>query len=133
EPAALVGATGNGDRLAANEAVMTDTELALPEGLEDDRADLVPGDRVVLVIEDSEELARRVLELGHEASFKVLLALRGEAGLALAHEFKPDAVLLSMRLPITDGRVVLDHLKRHPDTRHIPVPVMSGADVRQDV
>src|SRR5207302_6837244 len=87
EPAALVGAaTGNGDRLASEEPAASDAALALPEGLEDDRADLVPGDRVVLVIDDSEEMARKVVEVGHEGSFKVLLSLRGEAGLALAHE-----------------------------------------------
>jgi CheY-like chemotaxis protein len=87
----------------------------------------------VLVIDDDEDVVRRVLEVAHEASFKVLIGLRGEAGLAIAHEFKPDAVILSMQLPITDGRVVLDHLKRHPDTRHIPVYVTSSEDVRQDV
>jgi CheY-like chemotaxis protein len=59
--------------------------------------------------------------------------LRGEASLALAHEYKPDAILLSLQLPITDGSVVLEHLKRHPDTRHIPVHVMSDADHRQEV
>ncbi|MFL5884056.1 MAG: ATP-binding protein, partial [Thermoleophilaceae bacterium] len=134
QPAALVGvASGNGDRLAAEEPAVTDAALALPEGLEDDRADLLPGDRVVLAIDDSEDFARQVLNVAHDASFKVLLALRGEAGLALAHELKPDALLLSAQLPTTEGRVVLDHLKRHPDTRHIPVFVVSDADVRQEV
>jgi CheY-like chemotaxis protein len=41
--------------------------------------------------------------------------------------------VLSLQLPVTDGAVVLEHLKRHPDTRHIPVHVMSDSDHRQDV
>jgi HAMP domain-containing protein/signal transduction histidine kinase/CheY-like chemotaxis protein len=133
EPALVGVATGNGDRLASEEAVVADAILALPEGLDDDRGDLVPGDRVVLVIDDDEEVVRRTLDIAHEASFKALVAVRGEAGLALAHEFKPDAVLLSAQLPTTEGKVVLDHLKRHPDTRHIPVFVISDSDIRQDV
>jgi CheY-like chemotaxis protein len=32
-----------------------------------------------------------------------------------------------MQLPGMDGWAVLDHLKRHPDTRHIPVHVVTGA------
>jgi CheY-like chemotaxis protein len=134
--AQLVPAPTNGDRVSAVEAgvsATSDEALALPPGLEDDRAVLLPGDRVFLLIEDDEELARTALEQGHERGFKVLVALRGEAGLALAHEYKPDAILLSLQLPITDGAIILEHLKRHPDTRHIPVHVMSDADHRQDV
>ena len=33
-----------------------------------------------------------------------------------------------MQLPVMDGLAVLDHLKRHPETRHIPVHVVSGAE-----
>jgi CheY-like chemotaxis protein len=132
----LVPAPSNGDRVVAAEAEaasVADEALALPPGLEDDRASLLPGDRVFLLIEDDEELARAALELGHERGFKGLIALRGEPGLALAHEYKPDAILLSLQLPITDGAIILEHLKRHPETRHIPVHVMSDADHRQEV
>src|SRR4051812_6564422 len=129
----LVPAQTNGDRVSAEAVPAEDEALALPPGLEDDRGVLLPGDRVFLVISDDEELAKTALGLGHEHGFKALIALRGEAGLALAHEYKPDAILLSLQLPITDGSVVLEHLKRHPDTRHIPVHVMSDADHRQEV
>jgi CheY-like chemotaxis protein len=71
--------------------------------------------------------------VAHARGFKGLIALRGEQGLALAHEYKPDAILMSLQLPITDGSLVLEHLKRHPETRHIPVHVMSDSDHRQDV
>jgi signal transduction histidine kinase/CheY-like chemotaxis protein len=122
----------NGDRLAAT-ALAEEPSLTLPDGLEDDRATLLPGDRVLLVIDPDRELAQMTLDLGHARAFKVLLALRGEAGLALAHEFKPDAILLSAQLPIADGSVVLEHLKRHPETRHIPIHVLSDVDKRQEV
>jgi CheY-like chemotaxis protein len=59
-----------------------------------------------------------------------IVALRGDSGLALAHEFKPDAIILDMNLPVMDGWTVLDHLKHHPETRHIPVHIVSGGDGR---
>jgi signal transduction histidine kinase/CheY-like chemotaxis protein len=131
----LVPAPANGDRVAAavQAAAAAEEALALPPGIEDDRDSLLPGDRVFLLIEDDVELAKTALELGRERGFKGLIALRGEPGLALAHEYKPDAILLSLQLPITDGPIILEHLKRHPDTRHIPVHVMSDADHRQEV
>ncbi len=43
------------------------------------------------------ELAREAVEAAHDADFKCLLAVRGDAGLALVHEFMPDAVVLSAR------------------------------------
>ncbi|MEA2451081.1 MAG: hypothetical protein QOG63_3013, partial [Thermoleophilaceae bacterium] len=127
-PLVPMPSNGHGEEVVAEEPV-----LALPDGLEDDRAALFPGDRVVLVIDDSEDFMRTSLDVAHGRGFKVLMALRGEPGLALAHEYKPDAILLSLQLPITDGAVVLEHLKRHPETRHIPVHVMSDSDHRQEV
>ncbi|MGH3132106.1 MAG: response regulator, partial [Gaiellaceae bacterium] len=59
-------------------------------------------------------------------------AQRGDVGLALAHEFRPDAIILDMQLPVIDGWSVLDRLKQHPETRHIPVHIVSGADGRQN-
>jgi CheY-like chemotaxis protein len=35
-------------------------------------------------------------------------------------------VILDMKLPGMDGWTVLEHLKRHPETRHIPVHIVSG-------
>ena len=107
--------------------------LALPEALTDDRADLVAGDRLALVISEDRELAGTAVEVANEHGFKCLLAVRGDAGLALVHEFMPEAVVLSMELPQVDGDALLDHLKRHPETRHIPVYVLAEGDVERDV
>ena len=100
----------------------------LPEPLTDDRADLAPGDRVALLMSEDPELARSAVGVAHEQDFKCLLALRGDAGLALVHEFMPEAVVVSRELPQVDGEAVLDHLKRHPETRHIPVYVLAEGD-----
>ena len=92
----------------------------------DDRESIEPGDRVVLIVEDDADFARTELAVAREHGFKGIVALRGDSGLALAREFRPDAIVLDMSLPVLDGWTVLDRLKRHPATRHIPVHIVSG-------
>ncbi len=107
-----------------------DPAMLLPSEVEDDRDDIREGDRVVLIVEDDAGLASTELEVARDRGFKGIVALRGDSGLALAHEFKPDAIILDMNLPVMDGWTVLDHLKHHPETRHIPVHIVSGGDGR---
>jgi signal transduction histidine kinase/DNA-binding response OmpR family regulator/HAMP domain-containing protein len=128
-------AAGNGGGPATAKApAESDPSLLLPSEVEDDRATITPGDKVALVMDEEVDVAGMALEVARERGFKGLVALRGDTGLALAHEYTPDAILLGMALPVTDGRAVLDHLKRHPDTRHIPVHVLAEEDTdRQDV
>ena len=105
-----------------------DPSLLLPSEVSDDRDSIEEGDRVVLIVEDDADFARTELEIARERGFKGLVALRGDTGLALAREFRPDAIVLDMTLPVLDGWTVLDRLKRHPGTRHIPVHIVSSMD-----
>jgi HAMP domain-containing protein/signal transduction histidine kinase/CheY-like chemotaxis protein len=106
---------------------------ALPDTLTDDRADLPAGERVALVMTGDRALARGAVDVAHEHGFRCLLALRGDAGLALVHEFMPDAVIVSKDLPQLNGEAVLEHVKRHPETRHLPVYVLAGEDSKLDL
>ena len=105
-----------------------DPNLLLPSEVPDDRDDLNGGDRVVLIVEDDADVRAHAARRRARAGFKGIVALRGDAGLALAHEFKPDAIILDIELPVMDGWTVLDRLKHHPDTRHIPVHIISAGD-----
>ena len=107
-----------------------DPAVLLPSDVRDDRDDIRQGDRVVLIVEDDADLARTELDVARERGFKGIVAMRGDSGLALAHEYKPDAIILDMKLPVMDGWSLLDRLKQHPDTRHIPVHIVSGGDGR---
>jgi CheY-like chemotaxis protein/HAMP domain-containing protein len=109
-----------------------DPSVLLPNEALDDRESVRDGDRVVLIVENDAELAQTELEIARERGFKGIVARRGDSGLALAHEFKPDAIILETQLPGMDGWTVLDHLKHHPETRHIPVHVVSAGDGREN-
>jgi CheY-like chemotaxis protein len=97
----------------------------------DDRDAIQPGDRVVLIVENDLNFARVLLDMAREKGFLGIIALDGETGLDLAHEYKPDAITLDIDMPGIDGWQVLDRLKHNTDTRHIPVHIITGIERRQ--
>src|SRR5262249_26018010 len=104
---------------------------AISHTVEDDAYDLQTGDKVVLIIEDDERFASVLLDIAHEKGFKGLIALKGDQGLSMAHEYTPDAIVLDINLPVFNGWTLLDRLKHHPRTRHIPVHVISVVEERR--
>ncbi len=101
-----------------------------PAAIADDRAAIKPGEHTLLIIEDDARFAGILLRAGRDKGFKGIVAMRGDDGLKLADEFKPTAITLDLHLPDMDGWVVLERLKRNPDTRHIPVEIISAEDSR---
>jgi HAMP domain-containing protein/signal transduction histidine kinase/CheY-like chemotaxis protein len=115
--------------LAAPAEVSAGSAALLPyDGVEDDRASIVAGDRVLLVIAHDAGHAQGALAVAREHGFKGLVARRTPLGLALAREYRPDAVLVFAG----DGRGerLLAQLKSHPETRHRPVVVAGPAGGR---
>jgi HAMP domain-containing protein/CheY-like chemotaxis protein/signal transduction histidine kinase len=106
-------------------------ELPRPTGFDDDRDEIEDGDRVLLIIENDVSFSRILLDMAREKGFRGLCALDGAAGLKLAHAFKPDAITLDIDMPGMDGWAVLDRLKHHPQTRHIPVHIITGVSEKQ--
>jgi CheY-like chemotaxis protein len=89
-----------------------------------------PRSRTLLVIEDDPTFARIVGEIGSRRGWKPIVALRGDVGLAMARQLRPEAIVLDVRLPGLDGWSLLDRFKHDASTRHIPVILVSGEDRR---
>jgi HAMP domain-containing protein/signal transduction histidine kinase/CheY-like chemotaxis protein len=107
---------------------LADVPESLPGGgaqIFDDRESIRDGDRVLLIIEDDDKFARILVNMAGEMGFKAIVATRGDTGIAMAHEFEPDAITLDVQLPVIDGISVFEHLKRNPRTRHVPVHVIT--------
>src|SRR5262249_48992253 len=111
-----------------SEIVLSPAEPPPTEDFQDDREDIKPGDRVLLVAEDDLAFSRFLYDLAREKGFKALVTHRGAGALALARELKPSAITLDISLPDMDGWRVLERLKEDGATRHIPVYFISVAD-----
>jgi HAMP domain-containing protein/signal transduction histidine kinase/CheY-like chemotaxis protein len=98
------------------------------EAVQDDREEIERDDRVVLLVEDDPRFAAILLSLVRDGGFKGVVTGEGMAVLSLARRFQPDAIMLDIGLPDMDGLALLDMLKRTPETRHIPVHVISADD-----
>ena len=108
-------------------------KLPITEGdISDDRYHILENDKVMLIMEDDPEFARVLLDFVRERNYKGIVAQAGNTGLSYARFYKPDAIILDMKLPVMDGAEVLRHLKNDPALRHIPVQIISGYDHRKE-
>ncbi|MFH1414380.1 MAG: response regulator [Candidatus Omnitrophota bacterium] len=82
--------------------------------------------RKILVIDDEQDLAN-MLKIRLEAnSYKAATANNGEDGLQKAKSYKPDLIILDIRMPNMDGLEVLRRLRGEPQTKTIPVIMLTG-------
>jgi HAMP domain-containing protein/signal transduction histidine kinase/DNA-binding response OmpR family regulator len=101
------------------------------EQVPDDRENISEGDLVLLVVEDDPHYATVLADLARYHDFKILIASRGADALALAAEYKPAAITLDVFLPDMLGWSILGQLKQNPETRHIPVQMVTLEEDRQ--
>jgi PAS domain S-box-containing protein len=83
--------------------------------------------RSVLHIEDNLSnlrLVERILD--GRPDLAILTAVQGGLGVELARQHRPDLVLLDLHLPDLPGREVLRRLRTYPETRAIPIVVISA-------
>lgn len=97
----------------------------------DDRGRRQRAGRLILAVEDDATFAEALVALAHELDFDCVVAGTAEEALTLASELRPNGILLDIGLPDVSGLSVLERLKRNPDTRHIPVHVVSAMDRSQ--
>jgi CheY-like chemotaxis protein len=105
--------------------------MAREESIPDDRYQIEEGDDVLLIVEDDPHYARVLLGLARDNGFKGIVATRGSVALALARQYPPTAITLDIFLPDMLGWTVLNNLKLNPETRHIPVQIISVEEEQQ--
>jgi two-component system cell cycle response regulator len=87
----------------------------------------------ILVVDDL-EANRRLLQAKLAGDYyDVLLAQRGEEAVQMARREKPDLILLDVMMPGgIDGYEACRRLKAQPETRHIPVIILTTLDDRDN-
>ena len=104
----------------------------VPAEIPDDRANLTPGDKVLLIVEDDPFFAGALLEYTRKKGYKGIVAVSGDAAVRMARRFLPMGVLLDVQLPVKNGWEVMDELKKDPHTRLIPVHIISSYEVKSE-
>jgi two-component system phosphate regulon response regulator PhoB len=80
----------------------------------------------ILVVEDEAPLVTLLRYNLEREGFAVLEAQDGDEAMAQAREQKPDLVLLDWMLPLVSGIEVCRQLRRHPETRGIPIVMLTA-------
>jgi two-component system, cell cycle response regulator DivK len=86
----------------------------------------------ILVVEDNAANMRLSTFLLESAGHTVVAAASAELGLALAHECRPDLILMDIQLPGMDGLEATALLKEHEATRGIPVIALTALAMKGD-
>jgi HAMP domain-containing protein/signal transduction histidine kinase/CheY-like chemotaxis protein len=102
-------------------------EFPAERRIEDDRDDLT-NQPFVLIVEDDPTFAGVLLEVAHDSSLKGVISSAGSGTLAMVRKMRPSAITLDLGLSDIDGFVLLDLLRHDPESRDIPVYVISGAE-----
>jgi DNA-binding response OmpR family regulator len=82
--------------------------------------------RTILVVDDDRSVADTFARMLQLEGFKVATALSAETGIELAEIVRPDAIILDMRMPITDGLQFLRLVRANPHLVSVPVAIVTG-------
>lgn len=90
----------------------------------------MPEDKKLILIIDDDAAMRRLFggKLA-TAGFEVIYSSDGDEGREFARRFKPDLILLDIRMPGTDGYTIARRLHDEPQTSNIPVVFLTNEDM----
>ena len=87
----------------------------------------------IVFIEDESALQTTFRDLLSKKGYEVVNAMDGEEGLKMVKAIRPDLVLLDLILPKMDGFEVLKGIKEDPETKNIPVIILTNLEESGDI
>lgn len=87
-----------------------------------------------VVIADNDPMILHLLKSKFEfEGYRVVTASDGQKALDLISKYKPDLVLLDIIMPVLDGTAVIHRMRHLPQTKDIPVLIMSTRIEKEDI
>ncbi len=86
----------------------------------------------VLYVEDAEVIRDTISRLLEVYGYEVAYAKNGQEGVEKAIRWKPDIILMDLRMPVMDGYKAIQEIRFNPQTHHIPVFVVSAWSSRKE-
>ncbi|MBI3288674.1 MAG: YbgC/FadM family acyl-CoA thioesterase [Elusimicrobia bacterium] len=87
--------------------------------------------RTILVVDDDVSLVAPLKDGLESAGYRVAVAFDAAQGLLLAHEVKPDLIIMDFYMPGGDGGGAYDRLRAAPDTADTPVVFSTGMTLEE--
>jgi chemosensory pili system protein ChpA (sensor histidine kinase/response regulator) len=85
-----------------------------------------PEEKVVVLADDSISVRKFVGRMLEKAGYRVKLAVDGLEALEMATQAHCDLVVTDLEMPRTNGYELIAHLRQNPETRNIPVMVVTS-------
>lgn len=92
-----------------------------------------PKDIKILLVEDDNFIVDMYTTKFELEGFQVVSAEDGQKGIDAAKSENPNIILLDILMPKMDGFAVLEQLKKDPDTKNIPVILLTNLGQKEDV
>jgi CheY-like chemotaxis protein len=80
----------------------------------------------ILYVEDSAVIRDTIARLLELKGYNVNYAKNGQEGVEMALRWKPQVVLMDLRMPVMDGYKAITEIKQNPKTSHLPIFVISA-------
>jgi len=87
----------------------------------------------ILIIDDDVEMATMMGEILGSRNFEVILAHDGIRAIEKSNKEKIDLILLDIRMPFFSGFWFCDAFKQKPETKDIPVVIVSALNKPEDI
>jgi CheY-like chemotaxis protein len=87
--------------------------------------------KVILIVDDDRNWRETMVCVLEQKKLKVLQAVDGRKGVELAKIEKPDLIILDNKMPNMSGEEAIRILRREPETKNIPIIMVTGMDMDQ--
>lgn len=85
-------------------------------------------DVTILIVDDSRTHLAVCQKWLSEEGYNILTASDGREGIKVTQQKQPDLILMDIVMPHVNGFQATRYLKRQPDTKHIPIIMISGEE-----
>ncbi len=90
------------------------------------------GARRVLIVDDEPQAREFLTRLLETQGYEVLQASGGRQGIELALSRRPEVMIVDLLMPEVSGFDVVQEIRRHPETRDIPILIFTSKDLSED-
>jgi DNA-binding response OmpR family regulator len=91
------------------------------------------GEKKILVVDDEKHMVRLMEYNLKKQGYSVDTAFNGMDAMHKVEEKKPDLILLDIKMPVMNGFEVCVKLKENPETRNIPIIIVSVIADKEEI